>query len=729
MQFRESQRRIIEEYAGGMMGISAVPGSGKTFTLSHLAARLVEKVLSKGKDGQEVLVVTFSNSAVNSFKKRIADILRHERKLLPYVGYRVRTLHGLAHDIVRERPALVGLADDFQIVDERVAAAILQDVVRAHLPAWGHLIDTYISPDLSEKQARSVRERDFPILLIDVAQRFIKHAKDLQLPPVPLMEQIKEKKDYMLLQFATAVYMDYQRTLSFRGAVDFDDLVALALEAFELDPQYLARWQARFPYVLEDEAQDSSLLQEKMLRLLTAEQNWVRVGDPNQAINTTFTTADPRYLREFLDQPGVAKRDLPVSGRCSPKIIEMANELVRWTVEEHPAKPLRKAFYSQYIQPTTPDDPQQNPADSVLYIHYKPGMRITPDDEIRLIIGSVQKWLPDNPDKTVALLVPENSRGFKLAEALKAAGIPYEELLRSTTSTRQTAAYIYAILSYLAAPHDAGELARLYRDMWQPLFSDTPDGVYDFIRGARQIEDLVWASVDDLAVHIGEIEDPAIFERFLAFLDFVRFALSALSLPIDQLVLAVSQRIFADDPVDMALAYKFAGVLRYFSTQNAAWRLENFLGELKVVMENERKFIGFEDAAEGYSPKPGVVTVATMHAAKGLEWDRVYLVACSNYAFPSLQPIDKYISEKWFLASPLSLVDETFAQLDGAYREGDITNKARVAFCEERLRLLYVGVTRARSDLLFSWNVGRFADRDGDNVLSLPLFYLLSFSG
>ncbi|MBZ0309173.1 MAG: UvrD-helicase domain-containing protein, partial [Anaerolineae bacterium] len=118
IRFREAQRKIIEEYQGGLMGISAVPGSGKTFTLSYLAARLVQELAREYVPYErEVLMVTFANAAVNSFKSKIADILQRERRMLPYVGYRVRTLHGLAHDIVRERPGLVGLAEDFQIVD------------------------------------------------------------------------------------------------------------------------------------------------------------------------------------------------------------------------------------------------------------------------------------------------------------------------------------------------------------------------------------------------------------------------------------------------------------------------------------------------------------------------------------------------------------------------------------------------------------------------------------
>jgi DNA helicase-2/ATP-dependent DNA helicase PcrA len=72
--------------------------------------------------------------------------------------------------------------------------------------------------------------------------------------------------------------------------VDFDDLIRLAIQALEADPAYLERLRYQWPYILEDEAQDSSLLQEELLRRLSDRQNWVRVGDPNQAINTTFTT-------------------------------------------------------------------------------------------------------------------------------------------------------------------------------------------------------------------------------------------------------------------------------------------------------------------------------------------------------------------------------------------------------------------------------------------------------
>src|SRR5438876_6639125 len=145
--FRPGQHEILG-YKTGKLGVAAVPGSGKTFTLSHLAGRLVEKLTESGvAEEQEVLIVTFANSAVNSCKARIGDIVQTQRGLLPYIGYRVRTLHGLAHDIVRERPSLVGLSEDFRIMDDRAAAAMRREVVDGLLKTSLGLFLAYVDQE------------------------------------------------------------------------------------------------------------------------------------------------------------------------------------------------------------------------------------------------------------------------------------------------------------------------------------------------------------------------------------------------------------------------------------------------------------------------------------------------------------------------------------------------------------------------------------------------------
>ena len=355
---RAAQARVLQ-FRAGRLGISAVPGSGKTQTLSHLAAQLVRELATRPDDlvnpfeAPEVLIVTFSNSAVENFRQRIASILRSEFGLLPNVGYRVRTLHALANDIVRMRPALAGLADDFQIADERAAQQVLDEALQHQLSLEPAALDFFLSETLSETQIAHIRREKWPELARDIAGAVIRRAKDLELTPPELRGRLGnlDGPRHALLRLGLAVYETYQRGLQMRNMVDFDDLIRLSLLTLRLAPDFLERLRRRWPYVLEDEAQDSSLLQEKMLRLLTntSEQgpqgagggHWVRVGDPNQAINTTFTTADPVHLRQFLHEPGAMRHDLPDSGRSARPIIDLANYLVDWTYTAHPATWLR----------------------------------------------------------------------------------------------------------------------------------------------------------------------------------------------------------------------------------------------------------------------------------------------------------------------------------------------------------------------------------------------------
>jgi DNA helicase-2/ATP-dependent DNA helicase PcrA len=104
-----------------------------------------------------------------------------------------------------------------------------------------------------------------------------------------------------------------------------------------------------------------------------------------------------------------------------------------------------------------------------------------------------------------------------------------------------------------------------------------------------------------------------------------------------------------------------------------------------------------------------------VHKAKGLEWDKVYLISVNDYSFPSALPGDQYISEKWFVRDSLNLQAEMLAQLRALhenpelfpYAEGQPTQEARWDYAAERLRLLYVGITRAKQALVMTWNTGR----------------------
>jgi len=717
------------------MGVSAVPGSGKTYTLSYLAAQLVAG--GALEDDQEVLIVTLVNSAVDNFAGRVADFVK-ERGLLPNVGYRVRTLHGLAHDMVRERPDLVGLSDGFQIIDERAGDQIRQDAAQAWLRGNPQAAVEFLSLELEERQLEWVRRREWPRLVSDVALSFIRTAKDRQITPDQLRERLDRFPESLpMAGMGWAIYADYQRALAYRGAVDFDDLIRLALQALKLDAEYLQRLRHRWPYILEDEAQDSSRLQEEILRLLAgSEGNWVRVGDPNQAIYETFTTATPEFLRSFLKEDGVVPRELSNSGRSTQSIMNLANCLIDWTQQAHPVEEVRNALSLPHVEPTPPGDPQPNPPDVPSQVQLV-AQKLTPREELRMVADSLARWVPNHQDETVAVLVPRNERGFEMVGELKKRRLEYVELLRSTRSTRETAGALGNVVNYLADPTSAKKLATVYRVWRRDQREDDRaqarlETMAKELRKCRQVEDLLWPRVDrdwlaDLAVdddHADVREDLDVFRGL------VRRWQQATLLPIDQLILTLAQDLF-HEPADLAVAHKLAVLLRRASEMHRDWRLPELTQELAVVARNERRFLGLSGDDIGFDPEryKGKVVVATVHKAKGLEWDRVHLVSVNNYNFPSALPHDSFISEKWYVRDSLNLVEEALAQLKALvsgsvdYMEGDATETARLDYASERLRLLYVGITRAKKELIITWNTGR----RGDQQPSVPFVALQTF--
>ena len=389
---RESQKKVLE-YRSGFMGISAVPGSGKTWTLSHLAAKLLLTV--DLKPDQEILVVTFSNSAADNFTSRIGRIVR-EYGLLEGYGYRVRTLHSLAGDIIRERPELAGLGNDFRILDDSESDEILDDLCQDQLTSREAFFRQLLKNDLTAKQAdKEMRPPDggIPKLLKELAVSFIRSAKNEGLLPADLAQRLQTRPVTPLFQVLADLYTAYQDRLKLLGAVDFDDLIYYAWKCLRTDNELVAQLAHRWPFILEDEAQDSSKQQQDILRLITEKSgNWVRVGDPNQAIYQSFTTADPRLLKEFLSRPDVLSLDLPESGRSCQAIIDLANRLNHWVQTSHPNLDVRDSLSYPTIIPTGANDPQQNPAtlpDSLSMI----STPFSSEEELNFIVKEVKAWL------------------------------------------------------------------------------------------------------------------------------------------------------------------------------------------------------------------------------------------------------------------------------------------------------------------------------------------------
>ena len=728
---RPKQREVLN-YRQGYMGVAAVPGSGKTATLSYLAAKLLaETDLS---DGQEILIVTLVNSAASNFARQINEYVRDEG-LLPGVGYRVRTLHSLANDIVRQKPTTVSVDENFTIVDERESNEILTDAVEAWIRRNPQTADDYLA---AEHRGKSYfHQHHWSRIAAETARVFIRQAKNDLLSPDDLDKRLAGREDELLLAWmCSAVYRDYERALAYRGAVDFQDLIRFALQVLRRDESYLASLRHKWVYILEDEAQDSSRLQEDILRLLASKGgNWVRVGDPNQAIFETFTTADPKYLREFIEAETVIRRELPNSGRSTRSIQKLANYLIKWT-SRHPHQAIRDRIplSAPYIQPTPKGDPQPNPKDSRWNVILEPE-KYTPEQETLNIVESCRRWLSEHPQETAAILVPRNKRGSEIVKRLRDEKIPYVENLNNTSSTRAVVGSLTRVLAYLADPKDAVRLAKLYQ-VWMRDYRDDSEALASIgevmkgLRRIRHVEDYVAPRLSDwLEDHRPAVDNETLYDHLQAFRRRVGGWLRAAELPIDQLILTVAGELFTDAS-DIATAYMVALHLARLGETHSQMRLPEFAAELYDIATNRRKFAGLGDDESQFNPDAhkGKVTVTTLHKAKGLEWDRVYLISVNNYDFPSADPHDSFIGERWFIRDKLNLSAEALAQLEAlckneTYHEGNATLAARIDYAAERLRLLYVGITRARKELIVTWNTGRGEASEATPLVALRTFW------
>jgi DNA helicase II / ATP-dependent DNA helicase PcrA len=499
----------VLDYQGGRMAVSAVPGSGKTLILALLAARLIIEGQAEDEaieTNTEILVVTVQNSAVNNISQRIREILASEG--FPPMGYRVSTLHKLASDIIRQRSDLAGVEEDFPIVDDATSRQLMHDAADVWIAEHRTLWESYLPYEEDgvslyvQNRWREETER--------IGREVTKVCKHLRRTPEEVAAALAGKKLTPFLAMGIDLYARYTRYLQTRNGLDFDDLIWRAIDALGQDATFLRNLRRRWPIILEDEAQDSSPLQEQILERLSGPAgDWVRVGDPNQAINSTFTSADPRYFRRFLQRPDVVARPLLQSGRNAPKIIALANHLVHWTCDAHPDPAVRRvAFERQDILPAPADDNQPNPADVESHIY----LRAEPYPDVDTQAAEVARWAADlvrrQPEATMAILCPATWHGDRVVRALSGLSLPIrsrmsgatspggvdapsddgsaeplgegerevgivDDLLRSTPQTRSVAGVLHTVLSYLSTPTSNRDLAQLYDDLVQHYGGDT----------------------------------------------------------------------------------------------------------------------------------------------------------------------------------------------------------------------------------------------------------------
>lgn len=690
MRLRPGQKEVAE-YTGGLLAVPAVPGAGKTTVLSWLTARLVSEGLPRGA---KILVVTVMNSAVANFTRKIGDWLE-KRDLPRSSGFEVKTLHSLALQIIRQRPDAALLRDDFTIIDgvhrERLVADIVEGWIELNPKRWQKVLNIKDTHPLYQQTLAGWRNRT-----VEMGREMIRRLKGLGLSPAAAAQKANGDNFYA---WTVEFYREYEKRVAQLGMIDFDDMLLRALSLLEDDPDLTQRLSQGWPYIFEDEAQDSNPIQQSLL-LKLAEQsgNLVRVGDSNQAIMGTFTDSDPTLFREFCRRPEVALQPMLQSNRSSRDIIDLANGLVRWGCNEHPTPVCRQAFAPNYIEPVAVDDPFPNP-DPAGYTLAVRSFK-TQAEEVREVAVHAAGYVQRNPDKTVAILAPTNAQVADYREALAELEAPFYEICQFPAERRKTVDDLLALLNFLASPGDnsllTAALARLL-----PALADEAA-----IRGYLEtvpVERLLFAE----PAWPESLREFAIWPEVQGRLGQLKSWLAAKHLPPHNLVLEIASDLGLQEQ-ELALAQKIAVDIRRWLINEPNWRLA------QVAEEAQRLVTSFLGAANafydrwGYSPQPGVVNLVTAHRAKGLEWDTVYIVSVTSGDYPGLLS-DKIRSEfGWLPDDIINPVAVARAEMAGEDRVQAIASARQELLCE-RLRLLYVAITRAKVNLLLTWpETGRF---------------------
>ncbi len=615
--------------------VLAGAGSGKTRVLTHRIGWLLAQ--GRARPG-EVLAVTFTNKATREMQGRIAALVGPDARRM-WVG----TFHALAHRLLRRHADAAGLPAAFTILDESDQKRLVQEIMRS----------AGVDPERVSAGA---------------VQAFINRHKD----------EGRRRRDLRPEELPTAyhaLYEAYEKRLAALGAVDFAELLLRALELWQRHPDILASYRERLRYVFVDEFQDSNTVQYRWLLALVRPGGPLplAVGDDDQAIYG-WRGAHPEHLQRFLDDvPGTRLVRLERNYRSHQIILDAANAVIA----QNRAR-LGKRLWSE--------DRSGGPL--ALYL------ADNEEDEARWVTD----WLEARRREAAvpaAVLYRINAQSRPLEEALLARGLPYRLVGAVRFFQRAEIKDALAYLRLLRHPDD--DLA-FVRAVNRPS-----RGVGE--RTLAALETRAAAGGGRMRAALAYVADPAEPARarralggFLDLLERLRAGLE--SLPLPELVARVveesglkagaGERGGEDDAEDASPTERAANLEELVAAcarflehaeeegeslpTSGGGRLDAFLAHCLLQTEDRR---------EETASSEGVITLMSLHAAKGLEFDRVVLVGLNEGLLPHARALD----------DPRAL--------------------------EEERRLLYVGLTRARRELVLSVRRRR-VQRSGGRVYELP---------
>jgi DNA helicase II / ATP-dependent DNA helicase PcrA len=573
-----AQREAVLHTEGPVLVVAGA-GSGKTRVLTRRIAHLLGAV---GVKPPEILAITFTNKAAGEMRERLQDLVGP-----PARAAWVMTFHAACGRILRREAQRLGYRSNFTIYDQadqiRLVKRCLEELER----------------DPKRFTPRGIHSQ-------------ISNAKNTLVGPDEYTERVASFYD----QTVAEVYDLYQKRLFASNAVDFDDMLFLTVDVLERFPEAREKWQEAFHYVLVDEYQDTNHAQYRLLQLLAEKhRNLFVVGDPDQSIYS-FRSADIRNVLEFeQDFAGALTYTLDQNYRSTQHILDAANGVIR-----HNRERKDKNLWSEL-----------GDGDPVRVIEVE-----DEHAEARYVAAEIALLVEEGYNGSdVAVFYRTNAQSRVLEDVLVRQGIAYQVIGGPRFYERAEIKDLVAYLQVLDNPYDAVSLLRIANRPRRGIGDTTLARLQTW---ADQREISLWeATAEAEMAGVGAAPQKAL-KSFRAAIESLMSAAQEFEVP--ELIEEVLQRsgymesLEAERTIEaqgrMENLQELVSVAREWREQTEDSTLSAFLQEVSLYSDQD------EIRGEG-----SLVTLMTLHNAKGLEFRAVYLIGMEEGIFPHSRSIEE----------------------------------------------------------------------------------------
>ncbi|MDY6152078.1 MAG: ATP-dependent helicase, partial [Terrisporobacter sp.] len=530
----------------------------------------------------------------------------------------------------------------------------------------------------------------------------ISELKYKDISPQKLEEYMRENRRG-ILKIILPIYKEYERRLKANGLLDYDDMLILAYKALSIDEDLKIKYQNKYQYVFEDECQDSNEIQGKIIGLICEEHNnLVRVGDINQSITGTFSSSDPKFFKEFIEDSDYCYR-MDMSNRSSKDIINLANELTRYVTQN--LQPECRDALEQMDIKTVPKNKgyKENPKPDKYQISYK--YYKTFDKEIEQTVKFVRNIHKRYPDKSIGILVPYNDHINLVAKELIKEDLEFEELGPNSLRKRRIIDNVAIIIDFILNCDEKEKLIEVLDKVY--IKTDNKEGKKDFLQLLREtnltVEELLYDEECTKELIIDTESD--LYESFLFGLKNLKNIIEYPLTRIDKLILFIGNSMMMEDE-ERAIVDYLGFYVKYLLAENNSMNLQQIYNLLSDRKNRVFSYI-IEVVSEinGYEALPGSITVCNYHKSKGLEWDCVFLLGMTQFNFPD-NIYEKFQCDKWYLKEKYKNPESNIKAEIDFMLHGEVTKnyakEIKENLIKEKIRLLYVGITRAKEMLILS---------------------------